>query len=73
MAKEKRRMSKDQEFEIFKLVMDKFLWLGFGIMAFGLYQWFNATITDGIYYVIFGVAVLLMFIIIIVREYELLS
>ena len=33
----KRRLSEQQEFEIMKLVLDKFLLLGFGIMAYGLY------------------------------------
>ncbi len=67
----KRRMSQTQEFEIMKLVLDKFLWIGFGIMAFGLYNmlsWDNTA--DGLYYMIAGAAVLFLFLIIIVKEYE---
>lgn len=73
MKKIKRRMTKEQEFEIMKLVLDKFLWLGFGIMAFGLYQWFTSTISDGIYYMVFGIIVLILFVWILVKEYEFLK
>ncbi|MBI2141928.1 hypothetical protein HYU15_00370, partial [Candidatus Woesearchaeota archaeon] len=43
MARKKRKLSQQQEFEIMKLVLDKFLWLGFGIMSFGLYQLYVTT------------------------------
>lgn len=66
----KRRMSQQQEFEIMKLVLDKFLWLGFGVMAFGLYKMLSDNVADGLYYMIAGAVVLFIFLIIIVREYE---
>ena len=69
----KKRMTAQQEFEIMKLVLDKFLWLGFGVMAFGVYKMISATITDGIYYLILGIALLILFMIIIVKEYEVLK
>jgi len=37
MASGKKRLTQDQEFQIMKLVLDKFLWLGFVLMAFGMY------------------------------------
>ena len=69
----KKRLTISQEFEIMKLVLDKFLWLGFGIMAFGVYRMIEtADIANGIYHLITGVVVLLLFLIVIVKEYEVL-
>ncbi|MEK6983696.1 MAG: hypothetical protein AABX33_03920 [Nanoarchaeota archaeon] len=69
----KRRLSEQQEFEIMKLVLDKFLWLGFGIMAFGLYQMFSNTIQIGLSWMIAGAVILLIFSWIIVKEYEIIK
>lgn len=33
----KKRLTQEQEFQIMKLVLDKFLWVGFLLMAVGLY------------------------------------
>ena len=66
----KRRLSEQQEFEIMKLVLDKFLWLGFGIMAYGLYQMYSSTIQIGLSWIIAGAVILLIFAWIIVKEYE---
>ncbi len=70
MAKKKRKLSQQQEFEIMKLVLDKFLWLGFGIMSFGLYQLYVTTDLSGFYVMIGGALILVIFIWILVREYE---
>jgi hypothetical protein len=67
-------MTEQQEFEIMKIVLDKFLWLGFGVMAFGSYLMISSgDIFDGIYYIIAGIIVLVLFMIILVREYEVLK
>jgi len=66
----KRRLSEAQEFEIMKIVLDKFLWLGFGIMAFGLYQMYNASIQIGLPWIIAGAIILFLFTWIIVKQYE---
>ncbi len=66
----KRRLSEQQEFEIMKLVLDKFLWLGFGIMAFGLYQIFNQGLQEGMVWIVSGAILLLVFTWMIVKEYE---
>ena len=66
----KRRLSEQQEFEIMKLVLDKFLWLGFGIMAFSLYQMFNEGVQIGLSWMVSGAVILLIFTWIIVKEYE---
>lgn len=72
MAKQKRRLTISEEFEILKLVLDKFLWLGFIIMAFGLYSIFNGDFTGGITWIVIGAIVLLLFIVIIVKEFEII-
>ena len=70
--KAKKRLSHQEEFEIMKLVLDKFLWLGFGIMAYGLYQMFNSTIQIGLSWIIAGAVILFLFSWIIVKEYEII-
>jgi len=68
----KKRMLEEQEFEIMKLVLDKFLWLGFGVMAFGLYR-IIFDVLEGIALMIVGIVVLLLFTWIIVKEYEIIK
>ena len=69
----KKRLTEREEFEILKLVLDKFLWLGFIIMGYGVYQMLIKTIMDGIYFLIIGIAVLIIMLIIIVKEYEIIK
>ena len=68
----KRRLSEQQEFEIMKLVLHKFLWLGFGIMAYGLYQMYTDTIQIDLSWIVAGAVVLLIFAWIITKEYEII-
>ncbi|MCK5283067.1 MAG: hypothetical protein KAK00_06665 [Nanoarchaeota archaeon] len=70
MAKQKKRLTQAEEFEILKLILDKFLWLGFAIMAFGLYNIFTGNFTGGITWIAMGAIVLILFVIIIVKEFE---
>lgn len=69
----KRRLSEQQEFEIMKMVLDKFLWLGFGIMAYGLYLMFADSIPIGLTWMIAGTVILFLFTRIIVKEYEIIK
>ena len=74
MAKHKRRMTEEQEFEIMKLVLDKFLWLGFIVMGWGMYTSItDSTILPGLWYMIAGAVLLMLFLVIIVKEYEILK
>lgn len=67
----KQKLSKDQEFEIMKLVLDKFLWLGFVVMGWGMYLSLStSSFLAGIWYMIAGAVLLLLFVLIIVKEYE---
>ena len=75
MAKMKRHMTHEEEFDIMKLVLDKFLWLGVGIMAFGFYK--MITLSDNLGYGLSilagGAIILIIFMIIIIREYNFLG
>ncbi len=70
----KKRLSEAQEFEIMKLVLDKFLWLGFIVMGWGMYLSLTAeSILEGIWHMIAGAVLLLLFLVMIVREYEIVK
>ena len=67
----KRHLSEAQEFEIMKLVLDKFLWLGFIVMGWGMYLSLTSeSILEGIWHLLAGAVLLLIFLVIIIREYE---
>ena len=67
----KKRMTEDQEFQIMKLVLDKFLWLGFIVMGWGMYLALNtATAFPALWFMISGAILLFLFVIIIIKEYE---
>lgn len=69
----KKRLTHSEEFEIMKLVLDKFLWLGFAIMGFGLYKSFTATFAEGVTWMVVGAIVLLLFVVIVVKEFEFIA
>ena len=69
----KKRLTTQQEFEIMKLVLDKFLWLGFIIMGFGMYQMFAVSIPIGLTWIVVGAIMLILFMILIVKEYEIIK
>ena len=74
MKKQKRKLTRAEEFEIMKLVFDKFLWLGFGVMGFGLYRLFaDPDMSTGIAWMIAGALLLVLFVVFIKREYEIIS
>ncbi len=69
----KKRLSEAQEFEIMKLVLDKFLWVGFILMGFGMYQMYtNDTIQIGLSWVVAGAIILFLFSWLIVKQYEII-
>jgi len=76
MAKMKKRLTQSEEFEIMKLVLDKFLWLGFGIMAFGFYVLMtNPTdaMLRGLGIMVAGAIVLVLFMVLLIKEYEIIK
>lgn len=67
----KRKMTADQEFQIMKLVLDKFLWLGFIVMGYGMYQSLSTGVfMAGVWYLLAGAILLLLFLWVIVKEFE---
>lgn len=75
--KPKKRLTQQQEFEIMKLVLDKFLWLGFAIMLYGMWRLFNLGIGNelgtSISIMVAGAVVLVVFMVLIVKEYEIVK
>ena len=69
----KKRLTPTEEFEIMKLVLDKFLWIGIVIMIFGLYRIFTGTNMSGFSLIIVGAIILLIFLILVVKEYEIVK
>ncbi len=72
MAKMKKHMTHEEEFEIMKLVLDKFLWLGVAIMAFGFYK--MITLTDnlnfGLSILASGAIILVLFMVLLIKEFN---
>jgi drug/metabolite transporter (DMT)-like permease len=69
----KKRLTQSEEFEIMKLVLDKFLWIGAIIMLYGLYMIFTQSFSTGIMWMIIGAIVLVILMVLIVKEYEVIS
>jgi len=67
----KKRFSEHEEFEIMKIVLDKFLWLGTALLGFGLYNIISGLLLDGTYYIIAGALLMMLFAWLIIREFEL--
>lgn len=70
--KMKKRLTQAEEFEILKLVLDKILWLGFIVMAYGLWVIFQNKFSEGLVWIIAGAIVLIIFVILLIREYEII-
>ncbi len=69
----KKRLTQHEEFEILKLVLDKFLWLGFGIMAYGFYVLVSGdteVLMRGLSFLFAGIIVLILFMVLLIKEYE---
>ena len=70
VSEPKRKLASHEEFEIMKLVLDKFLWIGTALMGWGLYQSIALDVNEGLWYILAGAGVMLAFAYIIVREFE---
>jgi hypothetical protein len=69
----KKKLTVQQEFEILKLVLDKFLWMGFGIMAFGFYVLFTNQLDSllrGVSFMFAGAVILMLLMFLLLKEYE---
>ena len=66
----KRKLTEREEFDIMKLVLDKFLWLGIVILGYGLFVSITQTFQTGIWFIVAGAVVLVLFAWFIVKEFE---
>lgn len=75
MAKSKRHLTNAQEFEIMKVVLDKFLLLGVFIMAIGMYMIVNNAQNFAMSFAVLavGLIVFIIFAMILVKEYNFLK
>lgn len=58
----KLRLTRDEEFEILKLVFDKVLWIGTIICLYGLYLLFDSTVTPSKGLIAIGIGAFFLFI-----------
>ncbi|MFC1754045.1 hypothetical protein ACFL96_11755 [Thermoproteota archaeon] len=73
MAKIKKRLTHDQEFSIMKLVLDKFLWIGMLLILYGVYTGvILEEYGNGIAWGIAGVIIWIIFMVLLVLEYEII-
>ncbi len=72
MAKQKKHLTKSEEFDIMKIVLDKFLLLGVFIMALGIYLIVTAVNSFVMGFAVLGVGalILIIFAMILVREFN---
>lgn len=75
MAKTKKHLTREEEFDILKLVLDKFLWIGVFIMGYGFYKLVTAFdgIWGGLAILFAGVIVMLLFTWILIKEYNVMK
>ncbi|MCF7799273.1 hypothetical protein K9M74_05205 [Candidatus Woesearchaeota archaeon] len=72
MVKQKKHLTKQEEFEIMKIVLDKFLLLGVFIMSLGIYLIVTALENFAMGFTVLGVGavILIIFAMILVKEYN---
>lgn len=71
MKKPKRKLTLTEEFEIMKLVLDKFLWIATVILLYGIYVVIEkGDLISSIYFFVTGIVILLLFMVLIIKEYE---
>ncbi|RME77751.1 hypothetical protein D6774_03365 [Candidatus Woesearchaeota archaeon] len=70
----KKRLTHDQEFQIMKIVLDKFLWIGTILILFALYQGVVLNLVgEAIAWGIAGFIIWILFGVLLVREYEIIK
>lgn len=66
----KRRLTEHEEFKLMQMVFDKFLWLGTGLVAFGLYSLVLRNVISAVLLIAIGLIFMLLFGWIVVKEFE---
>jgi len=68
----KKRLTQAQEFDIMRLVLDKFLWIATAVTGFGFWKLYAGAFTEGLWIVLAGAIVFILFMMIIIKEYQFL-
>ncbi len=69
--KVKRKLTMSEEFEIMRMVLDKFLWISTFVLMYGVYVVIEKNdILASLYFFVTGVVILLVFMMLIIKEYE---
>lgn len=69
--KKKKTLSQQQEFEIMKIVLDKFLWLGTALIGIALYFMLTLkSVTARLDLMLAGIIILVIIVILLVKEYN---
>ncbi len=70
----KKKLTRSEEFEILKLVLDKFLWAGLFILLFGFYLLFTDadSLSRGLWVMGAGAIILVLFMGVLIKEYEII-
>ena len=70
----KKRLTHDQEFQIMKIVLDKFLWIGTIMVLYALYLGVAQNLPgEAVAWGIAGFVVWILFGVMLVREYEIIK
>lgn len=71
IRKVRKKLTITEEFEIMKLVLDKFLWIGVILLVYGVYQILQkGDLATALYFFIVSIVILLLFMFLIIKEYE---
>ncbi|MFP4524222.1 MAG: hypothetical protein ACLFO2_02845 [Candidatus Woesearchaeota archaeon] len=72
--KQKKHLTREEEFDILKLVLDKFLWIGVIIMVFGVYRLLTTVkVWENLFLLGVGVVIMLLFTWLLIREYNVMK
>ena len=67
----KKKLTPDQEFQMMKMVLDKFLWLGLVVIVYGAYLMaVKADVLNSLLMMVVGIIVFIIFVALLVRDYE---
>ena len=72
--KQKKHLTREEEFDILKLVLDKFLWIGVIVMVFGIYRLLTSVkVWENLFVLAIGIVIMLLFTWLLVREYNVMK
>ena len=70
----KKKLTRQEEFDLMRMILDKFLWVGVFIMLYGLWLILSSTsLVQGFWVMVGGALILMILMAILVREYEIIK